>query len=228
MYLFVLLFCFIIIFCLTAIETRWRFSCCVSSMSCSKFTNMAAVNSCAILPRSVTRCRMAAVSPCTVLTPPIGLSEPVLHWLQSDVVALGLRCAKKVRVAVRRRQALRCERRLERSVMETTVASSPSGRRTGTVSVSDVSGLSSRPSRPPEELRLCRSFLPPPLSPAAADGAAGASQDGERISKVHVEGPCASKPLQKPPQFHENTSEPVFVAETFGQRAFCPQVLLPP
>ena len=116
MYLFALFFYVIIIFCLTAIETRWRFSCCVTSMSCSKFTNMAAVNSCAILPRSVTRCRMAAVSPCTVLTPPIGLSEPVLHWLQSDVVAHGLRCAKKVRVAVRRRQALRRERRLERSV----------------------------------------------------------------------------------------------------------------
>ena len=61
--------------------------------------------------------RMAAVSPCTVLTPPIMLSESVLGWLQSGVVAPGLLCAQKVRAPVRCRQALRRERRLEWNVM---------------------------------------------------------------------------------------------------------------
>ena len=111
------------------------------------------------MPHSVAHCRTAAVSHCTALTPPVVCRSPCStgHSRVSSLL--------EVRAPVRDRQAPRRERRLERNVMWTTMVSPPSARRTGTVRVFDVLGLSTRSSRLPKELGPCRSFLPLPLSP---------------------------------------------------------------
>ena len=71
---------------------------------------MAAVSPGAIVPRCTTRCRRTAVSPYTVSTPPIVLSESVLGWLRSGVVAPDLLSAKKVRTPRRRCQDVNDDR----------------------------------------------------------------------------------------------------------------------